>query len=189
MNLLAENWIKKPRNISIINDTDGWSRKWCKKLKKDIILLGDNCELFYKYDDIPKKGDIAFFLGCTRIASPKILSKHLLNIIVHASDLPKGRGFSPLKWQIIENKNKICISLIQAHKLADAGKIYYKNYIQFEGHELLDEMQNLLGKVCNKMCLEFLSENILPVGKEQVGNPTFYKKRNITKIALTYFER
>ena len=32
------------------------------------------------------------------------------NIVVHASDLPKGRGFSPMSWQILEGKNKIKLS-------------------------------------------------------------------------------
>ena len=55
MNLLAENWIKKPRNISIINDTDGWSRKWCKKLKKDRPSPSESATLFK--EGAKKKGN------------------------------------------------------------------------------------------------------------------------------------
>ena len=98
-------WKAKPRKISIVNDTEGWSTKWCETLASDINISGDDCKLYFNYEDMPSGGDIAFFLGCTRIASPKVLSKNSFNIVVHASDLPKGRGFSPLKWQILEGKN------------------------------------------------------------------------------------
>ena len=39
-------------------------------------------------------------------------------------------------------------------------------------------MQNVLGAECNNMCLNFLSKKSFPIGKDQEGNPTYYKKRN-----------
>ena len=174
---LEERWKSKTRIISIINDTDGWSTKWCRLLKNQVIKQGDKCRLYFNHEDMPKGGDIAFFLGCTKIAPPKILSKNLLNIVLHASDLPKGRGFSPLKWQIIEGLNHITVSLIEAIDKADAGKIFSKKTIKYKGHELLDEMQDSLGKICNDMCLSFLRKKKLPIGKKQIGLSTYYKKR------------
>jgi methionyl-tRNA formyltransferase len=185
---IAKIWKEKPRNISIVNDTEGWCTKWCKVLEKEIIKAGDKCKLYFNYKDMPADGDIAFYLGCTRLASANILSKNLLNIVVHASDLPQGRGFSPLKWQILEGANIITVSILEAGKLADAGKIFIKDKIIFEGHELLDEMQNILGKKCNSMCLNFLSQVNLALGKTQIGSPTYYNKRNIKDQRIDPYE-
>jgi len=176
---IEKKWNDKPRKISIVNDTNGWSTKWCKVLQKSIIRNGDGCKLYFNYEDMLPGGDIAFFLGCTKLAAPNILSKNLLNLVVHASDLPRGRGFSPLKWQIIEGKSTIIVSLLEAVSLADAGRIFLKNKIVYRGNELLNEMQNILGKKCNAMCLNFLSKEMFPKGKAQIGKPTYYKKRTI----------
>ena len=40
------------------------------------------------------------------------LSKH--SLVVHSSNLPQGKGWSPMTWQIIEGKNKITNTLFEA---------------------------------------------------------------------------
>ena len=50
------------------------------------------------------------------------------------SNLPKGRGFSPLQWQILKN-----ICLIEALFKFDSGNIFLKK-IKLDGFELYDEI-------------------------------------------------
>ena len=48
--------------------------------------------------------DILFILGYTRFLSSNFLRKNSLNLVVHESDLPKGRGLAPVQWQLLKNK-------------------------------------------------------------------------------------
>ena len=49
-----------------------------------------------------------------KIIEKEFLSKHKHNIAVHESSLPKGRGWAPLFWQILEGKNTMPIVLFEA---------------------------------------------------------------------------
>ena len=40
----------------------------------------------------------------SKIIPKKFLEKSVINLVVHESDLPKGKGMSPLTWQILKNK-------------------------------------------------------------------------------------
>ncbi len=170
------NWWKKPRKISVIVDNDSWILPYAHQLIDQIISSGDEAQFFSKYDDLPE-GDIAFLLGCIKIAKPETLKKHKINLVVHESDLPKGRGFSPLTWQILEGKNKIPICLIEAMEEVDSGKVFLRDTITFQGHELLNELRNAQGEKTISMCLQFLDFSESPIGEEQYGEPSTYFRR------------
>ena len=67
-----------------------------------------------------------FLFELRKYCKKKILKKFRNNLVVHASDLPNGKGWSPLTWQILNGKKKIHISLIEAEEKVDSGKIYMK---------------------------------------------------------------
>ena len=50
------------------------------------------------------KGDVCFYLSYEKIVTKKTLEKYKNNLVVHASDLPKGKGWSPMSWQISRGK-------------------------------------------------------------------------------------
>jgi len=50
---------------------------------------------------------IVFILGYHKIIKKEYLKNNKYNIVVHESDLPKGKGWVPLFWQILEGKNEI----------------------------------------------------------------------------------
>ena len=178
MELAEDNsdWWPKPRRITILNDTIGWMTPHCEEMRRRVEAHGDQASLIHTAECL-RPGDVAFFLGCTKLVPKEQLQLHKRNLVAHASDLPKGRGFSPLKWLIQEGVNRIPISLIEAVGEVDAGPIYAKRYIEFGGHELLDEMQDELGRVCVAICIDFLESATLPEGVDQQGMPTFYPKR------------
>jgi methionyl-tRNA formyltransferase len=96
---------------------------------------------------------------------------------VHESDLPKGRGWAPLFWQILEGRNKIPIVLFEATEKMDSGDIYIKDFIKFEGHELHDEIRKKQAEKTIELCLKFLNKYGKLKPKKQKGSPTFYRKR------------
>ena len=63
--------------------------------------------------------------------------------MVHESDLPEGRGMSPFTWQILEGKSVIPVTLLEATKELDAGKVYGKINVKLNGSELIDEWREL----------------------------------------------
>ena len=100
-------------------------------------------------------------------------------MVIHESDLPLGRGWSPLSWQVLEGKNQIPVVLFEAREELDAGQIYLKDIIHLNGSELLSEIKHKQGVKTIEMVCKFLEEwpDLEPV--EQVGTPTFYSRRTI----------
>jgi len=163
--------------ISILVDTpDSWILPWIKILKNELILRKHEVN-FVEKAILIQKGDIVFLLGCIKIIPSDILSRNKHNIVVHPSALPKGKGFSPLAWQILEGKNEIPISLFEATSIVDSGDIYLKDVIYLNGDELNNEIKEKQGKMTVSLCLKFVDEinNLKP--QKQLGDETFYPKR------------
>lgn len=162
--------------ISILTDKTSWMNKYNIKLKS--LLEGFGHEVFCVSS--PKglqNGDIAFFLSCFNIVTEEYLAKNKHNIVVHASDLPQGKGWSPMTWQILEGKSKIPVTIFEASSKCDAGDIYWKDYIELTGTELFDEWHDLLGEKIIEMCLKFVKnyKTLQPI--KQVGEESFYNRR------------
>lgn len=124
-----------------------------------------------------RKGDMAFFLSCEKIAGASILSRNKHNLVVHESALPKGRGWSPLTWQILEGKKKIPIMLFEAALSVDSGDIYFQEMMTFEGHELIDELRAVQGESTIKLVNRFVAAYPKIAGKKQKGKATYYPRR------------
>ena len=61
------------------------------------------------------------------------LSLHGYNLVVHESALPKGQGWSPMTWQILEGLNIIPVTLFEAVADLDAGPIHLQHQIKLKG--------------------------------------------------------
>jgi len=162
---------REPRKIAVVVDNESWILPWAEDLVERACKQGDNAYLVRKYDDI-KSGWSAFYLSCVNITPPNILLLNERNLVVHASDLPKGRGFSPLTWSILDDENDIPVCLFEAKIELDSGPIIYRDYLAFEGHELINEMRLELGKKTVELCLRFIQEQTAPAGTPQTGEPT-----------------
>jgi len=162
----------------VVDNPLSWFVPFAEKLKENLGQFG-TVDLLSDSKKIPHANDVAFLLSCEKKVTFEILQRSRSNIVVHASDLPKGKGMSPLTWQIIEGKNRIPITLFEAVEAIDAGPIYLKGYMDFLGNELLHEMQNSVGVKIMEMCEAFLNDwpQILSKGIAQTGEPSFYKKR------------
>jgi methionyl-tRNA formyltransferase len=128
-------------------------------------------------EDIEEGTAVAFYLGCVRISPPAVLARARRNLVVHASDLPKGRGFSPLTWQIIAGTNRIPVCLLDALETVDAGPVVYREWIDYRGDELIKELRRPLGKMHMHLPMRFLAAPMPPVGDPQQGEPSFHPRR------------
>lgn len=169
-------WENKSKKINLVFEKESWILPYVHELAKKIILnkyLVTLCEDYAKINF----ADISFFLGCTKLASKDILEKSKKNLVVHESDLPNGKGFSPLTWHILEGCNTIPVCLIEINDQVDSGNIIYKEVIEFEGHELNPELKAKQGEKTIELCLKYLNEPKCPVGQNQTGEPSYFKRR------------
>src|SRR5579884_2864339 len=127
------------RRITLVVERGSWQAPFAAALAEELQAAHD-CRLVESYDAI-EESELTFFLGCTRIAGPEILGRSKHNLVVHQSDLPKGRGWSPLAWQVVEGRHQIPVCLFEAVEELDAGPVYLRDVIRLEGHELVDELR------------------------------------------------
>lgn len=85
-------------------------------------------------------GDILFLISCTEMIPANLRSLYGHCIVLHASDLPKGRGWSPHIWSILEGATTITVSAITAEDLIDSGDLWAKKSFDVAPHELYDEI-------------------------------------------------
>ncbi|TEX99762.1 methionyl-tRNA formyltransferase [Campylobacter sp. US42a] len=107
-------------------------------------------------------------------------------IVFHMSDLPFGRGGSPLQNLILQNIKKTKISALKVNKDLDAGDIYLKCKLDISK----DSAQKIYKKASKiiffKMIPYFLKNN--PKPSPQNGKPTFFKRRTPDQSCLNSLE-
>jgi methionyl-tRNA formyltransferase len=144
----------------------------------DWLKAGHRVLWVHSKEDL-QPGDFCFYLSCGQIVPNTILSSYRHNLVVHESDLPKGKGWSPLTWQILEGTKSIPITLFEAAEKVDGGMIYAQESMEFEGHELIDELRDAQAKATIKLCKRFIEgyPRILDQAREQAGDESFYPRR------------
>lgn len=164
--------------ITIVSDADSWSREFIGALKSDLENAGHAVRWLHEPKAI-EDGDVALFLSLGRIVPPALLKRHAHNLVVHASALPHGRGWSPLTWQILEGRNEIPVSLLEAADGVDSGDVYAQRTLCFQGHELLPEMHRAVAAATMELCGDFIARYPFVVGeaRTQVGEATYYPRR------------
>ena len=122
-------------------------------------------------------GDILFLISCNEIITCEIRKQYTKTLVIHASDLPAGRGWSPHIWQILEGQNLFTVTLLEAEDKVDTGAIWKKLNFQLQGHELADEINEKLFDTELKL-MSFAIENfhVKPIAQKE-GTSSCYSKR------------
>ncbi|MCL1630049.1 MULTISPECIES: formyltransferase family protein [Roseinatronobacter] len=87
-----------------------------------------------------KSGDILFLISCAEMIPEKLRTLYGNCVVLHASDLPKGRGWSPHVWAILEGARIITVSAINAEDRVDSGDIWAKKTFNVAPNELYNEI-------------------------------------------------
>lgn len=95
-------------------------------------------------------------------------------VVFHMTDLPYGRGGSPLQNLIVRGHKETMISAIKVTAKLDGGPIYMKSPLELSGsaQEIFERCADI---IFNEMIPRFLAEKIIPVPQE--GNPVIFKRR------------
>jgi len=158
----------------LIDNPNSWIVPYGAQLITALEKGDHRCVLLHDHREVIG-GDILCLLSCEKIFKKLHLNKN--NLVVHESDLPYGKGWSPLTWQILEGKNEIYVSLIEADEEVDSGKIYLKKIMKFQGHELLSELRHIQGIATIDIIMEFIENRKKITGIEQSEESSFFPKR------------
>jgi methionyl-tRNA formyltransferase len=124
-------------------------------------------------------GDILFLISCSEIVGSADRSAYHATLVLHASDLPRGRGWSPHIWQLIEGTDEITLSLLEAEDKVDSGRIWKKLKFPVPKHALWDEINSHLFDaelaLIDFAVSEF--EQISPTVQDLTIEPSYYPRR------------
>jgi len=169
----------------VVDNERTWFGPFAERLVRRLESFGSSY-LLRSAEEIPDPSEVTFFLSCERKIAPTVLARSRHNLVVHASDLPEGKGMSPMTWQVLEGKNTVPVTLFEAVETIDAGTIYLKDLLRFQGNELITEMQAVLGTKVIEMCERFMSEypNVIKMGAAQTGSGSSYRRRTLEDSRL-----
>lgn len=138
-------------------------------LEHDIDLVRKTNEL--------SGGDLLFLISCSEIVTKELREKYQKSLVIHASDLPKGRGWSPHVWDIVQGAEQITVTLLEAEDKVDTGKIWKKINCKIPKDTLYDEINSILFDAESRL-MDYAVENFDTIEPmEQKGEPTYHVKR------------
>lgn len=167
--------MKKENNFILLSE-----KRWHINLFNDLKLAFPN----FKWHLINSKND--FNLKNLRFINPvKIFIPHWSHIIhreifleyecvlFHMTDLPFGRGGSPLQNLIVNGYKKTKISALKVVEKIDAGDIYLKSELDLSGSAQEIFLRSV--PVIFEMIKKIVSKNLIP--EKQKGNVVNFKRR------------
>jgi methionyl-tRNA formyltransferase len=113
-----------------------------------------------------------FFPHWSWIVPDEIVKRHEC-VCFHMTDLPYGRGGSPLQNLIIQGCEKTMLTALRMEKSVDTGPIYYKTPLSLHGPAC--DIYKRAGRLCWDMISNFIKEYPNPVSQE--GAITNFKRR------------
>lgn len=158
------------------------SNNWFGSYLKTLDLKFNKKKIVKKISFSPKSFknfDILFIINYTKILNNNILSSVKIPLVIHASKLPKGKGFSPLLWQVIKGKREIFVTLFKAVEELDSGPIFLQNKMKLNGTELYDELREKLAQNMLLLITRFMRMYPNIKSRKQIGKSTFYKRRQL----------
>jgi methionyl-tRNA formyltransferase len=151
-------------------------RTWCTQLSS----LGQMASLYFDKAELPG-GDILFLVSCGQLLKSTERRRYQATLVLHASDLPRGRGWSPHIWAILEGASRITVSLLEAADEVDCGPVWLKTTFDLEGHELIEEINEKLFAVELQLMTAAIKKFGLIKPLPQVGNPGKYLPKRTPK--------
>lgn len=106
---------------------------------------------------------------------PEEIYQNFECIVFHMTDLPFGRGGSPLQNLILQGIYKTKISALKVQKELDSGDIYLKEDLDLSKGNAKEIYENASHIIFTKMIPTFLKIKLQP--KPQLGNITVFKRR------------
>jgi methionyl-tRNA formyltransferase len=134
--------------------------------------------LVRRIDELPG-GDILFLVSCSEIVRESERASYCVSLVLHASDLPMGRGWSPHVWEISAGADQVTLSLLEAADSVDSGRIWKKLSFSVPPHALWDEINARLFEAEIEL-IDFAVANfnrIEPILQDNTQASSYYPRR------------
>ena len=174
----GDSLVLAPSRITLLSDRGSWLNVFLPKLVGALWQRGHAVRWIHTPSALGA-GDVCLLLSCGRLLSSQQLALHRHNLVVHASALPQGQGWSPMTWQILEGASSIPITLFEAVADLDAGSIYLQQKIALQGQELAEEWRVLLAQATLDLCLAWFDrhQEVVNAAQPQHGEASHYRRR------------
>lgn len=106
-------------------------------------------------------------------------------IVFHMTDLPYGRGGSPLQNLIVRGLTATKLSALRVEAGLDTGPVYLKMDLSLLG--TAEEIFVRANKLVGKMIVEIIQNNLQPVPQE--GAPVVFKRRKPEQSDMSGLEK
>ena len=167
-----------PRRVTVVSDATSWVNTAVEGQIAAWLRRGHLIDWVHRAE-AGADAQVCFYLSYGRIVPIEQLGRHRHNLVVHGSDLPHGRGWSPLTWQVLEGRSRLAVTLFEAVEELDAGPVYAQRWVDLQGHELIDELRQLQGAKILELC-DWAVRNLDDLGahaRPQHGEASFYRRR------------
>lgn len=170
---------KNMKTKIVIATIKPWNIKNAQKFKEefsdfvDLILITKKEDL--NFEDLRKINPKYVFFPHWSWIIPKEVHQNFECIVFHMTDLPYGRGGSPLQNLIANRVYDTKISAIKVEDGLDTGDVYLKEPFYIGLGSAAEIFQKISDIVFFKMIPFILTNN--PKPKKQVGQPVCFKRR------------
>lgn len=159
-----ESWLYNNRKNYLTN----FFKKYSKKIKITTVI------------NKIEKNDVLIILSFYKIIPKKYLNLSKFNLVAHESNLPNGRGMSPLYTQILNGSDRIVTTILEAAERVDSGNFYIKKSFYYPKDIFFEEIKER--QLSNALfLLKKVLIKIIKFGKiksyKQIGKPSYYKRR------------
>ncbi len=168
-----------PVRLTILCDDSSWIIPMVNNLQKKWINDGRLVQVIHNHK-LLSDGDVCFILSYSKIINKAQLNLNTHNLVVHADNLPYGRGWSPMSWQILNGSDRVCVTLFEADLDVDSGPIYAQKWIELDGTELVNEWRFKLSKVTESICIDWVNNfpESASWARAQEGEATYWPRRS-----------
>jgi methionyl-tRNA formyltransferase len=162
------------------------SKKWNKRIYDEKISKFPGTWFFF--DDLVDLDDdllhdilprYIFFLHWSSLVPEKIFEKYEC-VCFHMTDVPYGRGGSPLQNLIISGHRKTTMTALQMTSEFDAGPVYLKDDLSLEGGA--EEIYIRATYLSAKMIKKIIETHPTPIPQE--GDVVNFYRRNSTQSKI-----
>lgn len=160
---------------NIIISNKNWHKKYIDEIEKrtdSTIVYIDDINMV-TYENIKQYSPRYVFFPHWSYIIPKEVYKKFECVIFHMTDLPFGRGGSPLQNLIVRGIYESKLSAIRCEKELDSGDIYIKRSLSLYGDA--EEIYLRAAEMTKEMMIELIKNPIKP--REQAGEIVTFKRR------------
>ena len=162
-----------------VSKDNSWSNRLYKELKEDNSIQWTRISknVYDKIHEIDP--DWVFFFHWSHIVPREVYEKNKC-VVIHTSNLPDGKGGSPLQNQIIDGIIKSKVNLISMVEQLDAGPVYCSQDITLQGS--LFDIWMCISTVAHALIKKCIKDNLSPI--QQTGHGKQYKRRKDNSLPI-----